>query len=257
MIMESKMTIIQHLEELRRRILISVIAILVITIIAFFFSDGILKVILLPSGGLQLKAFNIMDGFFIKWRIALYTGIALAFPVWAYQLIRFISPGLMQNERRVLFPALIGSLFLFALGSAFGFYMLWGMIRVLIQFFPVEVELLPSADEYISFVLFFLLACGVVFQLPTILIGLVQLRILSYDILRKQRKIAYFILFAFAEIITPVSDPIVAPLTVMAPLIVLYEVSIFFAKRIDKKREKEQSAELESLPTDSGLQESN
>jgi len=123
---------------------------------------------------------------------------------------------------------------------------LWKMIGVLMQFFPPNVDLLPSADSYISFVVFFLLSCGLAFQLPTILIMLVELRILNAQILQKQRRIAYFVLFAFAEIVTPVSDPIIAPLIVMVPLVVLYEVSIFFARRIDA-RERKIAADSQSV----------
>jgi len=240
----NSMPLMEHLEELRRRILISAIAILVVTLVAFFLSDWLLKIILLPSGGLQLRAFNLLDGFMIKWRLALYSGVLVAFPVWSYQLYRFVSPGMHENERRAIFPAMFGAMFLFVLGAAFGYYLLWEMIRVLIQLFPSEVQFLPAADDYISFVVFFLLACGLAFQLPTVLLLLVQLHILNTDILRKQRRIAYFILFAFAEIITPVSDPIVAPLTVMAPLIILYEVSIWLARRIEVRREKEAAKQL-------------
>ncbi|MGA2110928.1 MAG: twin-arginine translocase subunit TatC, partial [Anaerolineales bacterium] len=145
-------------------------------------------------------------------------------------------PGLLPNERRIIFPLLGGSLLLFLLGAAFGFYLLWGMIRVLVALIPSEVQFLPDADDYISFVTFFLLACGLAFQLPTIIILLVQLRILNSNLLKKQRRIAYFALFVFAEIITPVSDPIVAPLTVMIPLSILYEASIFLAARLEKGR---------------------
>jgi sec-independent protein translocase protein TatC len=190
----------------------------------------------LPSGGLQLRAFGLLDGFMIKWRLALYTGVVISFPVWAYELYSFISPGLLPNERRIIFPLLGGSLVLFLIGTAFGFYLLWGMIRVLVALIPSEVQFLPDADDYISFVTFFLLACGLAFQLPTIIIILVQLHILNSNLLKKQRRIAYFALFVFAEIITPVSDPIVAPLTVMIPLIILYEASIFLAARLEKRR---------------------
>lgn len=240
---DKPMSLIGHLEELRQRIIISAAAILIASVAAFFLSDTILRILLLPSGGLKLNAFSLMDGFMIKWHIGLYTGIVLAFPVWAYQLYRFVAPGMLEHERRVIFPALAGSLILFALGTLFGYYLLWGMIRVLVQFFPPEVQFLPSASDYISFVVFFLLACGLAFQLPVLLIILVQLRILSSDTLRKQRRIAYFVLFAFAEIVTPVSDPIVAPLTVMAPLVILYEISIRFARRIEAGR-KRSSEEL-------------
>jgi sec-independent protein translocase protein TatC len=234
-----EMTFTEHLEELRWRLIYSVVAILITTVIAFLFADSLLKLLILPSGGLQLKAFNLMDGFMIKWYIALAIGIALAFPVWGYQLYGFISLALKEEEKRVIVPVLIGSLVLFILGVIFGYYLLWGMIRVMREFFPSDIEFLPAADSYIQFVLFFLLACGIAFQLPTVLIGLVQLRIINSGLLRKYRKISYFALFVFSEIITPVSDPILAPLTVMVPLVVLYEISIWISRLIEKRRENQ------------------
>jgi sec-independent protein translocase protein TatC len=235
---EKYMNLFDHLEELRMRILYSGAAILLVTAIAFFFSDPLLKLLLLPSGGLQLKAFSLMDGFMIKWQIALYTGIVGAFPVWAYHVYRYISPGLKDNERQAIFTPLVAAFILFGLGALFGYYLLWGMIHVLIELFPREVQFLPAADDYLSFVIFFLLACGIAFQLPTVLVILVRLGVVNTALLRKQRRIAYFILFVFAEIITPVADPIVAPLTVMIPLIVLYEISIFSGQRIEAGRKK-------------------
>ncbi len=241
---DKSMSIIDHLEELRRRILVSVVAILLATAVAFIFSDALLNVILLPSGGLKLNAFSLMDGFFIKWRLALYTGIVVAFPVWAYEVYAFVHPGLLENEKRVLRPALVGSTLLFVLGALFGYYLLGGMIRVLVELLPTQVQFLPSADDYINFVAFFLLACGLAFELPTLLLVLVQLKLVSADLLRKHRRLAYFALFAFAEIITPIADPIIAPLTVMLPLVILYEVSIFLARRIEKRRKLKPSTDL-------------
>ena len=107
-----------------------------------------------------------------------------------------------------------------------------------------EVQFLPSADDYINFVAFFLLACGLAFQLPTLLLALVWLKLISADMLRRQRRLAYFALFAFAEIITPIADPIIAPLTVMLPLVILYEISVFLARRIEKRRRLEPSTDL-------------
>ncbi len=231
-----EMTFTDHLKEMRTRLIVSVVAILAATLAAFIFSDQLLKLILIPSGGLQLKAFSLIDGFMIKWRVSLYTGIAVAFPIWAYEIYSYIQPALYDEEKRMVFPMLVGSLVLFVLGTAFGYYLLSGMIRVLKQFFPPEVDFLPVADDYINFVVFFLLACGLAFQLPTLIIALVQLRIVNTGLLRKHRKIAYFVLFAFAEIITPVSDPIVAPLTVMGPLLLLYESSLLIGRRIEARR---------------------
>ena len=233
------MSLTDHLDELRTRIIYSAVAILVPTAVAFFFSDAILNLLILPSGGLKLNAFSLMDGFMIKWRVSLMTGVVLAFPVWAYQLYAYIRPGLFEHERRAIVWPLLGAAVLFIIGGLFGYYMLWGMIRVLIQFFPQQVVFLPAADDYISFVLFFMVACGLAFQLPTMILILAQLHFVNARLLQSQRRIAYFALFVFAEIVTPVSDPIVAPLTVMVPLLLLYELSIGLVKRLEAGRERE------------------
>jgi sec-independent protein translocase protein TatC len=241
------MGLLDHLEELRRRVLVSLLAILALTAVALIFSDTLLKVLLAPSGGLHLNAFSLMDGFLIRFRIALYLGVAVAFPIWGYELYRFVAPGLQERERQAVLPGLLASTGLFILGVIFGYVLLRTMIRVMVSFFPPEVAFLPVADDYLSFVVFFLLACGVAFQLPVVLTILVQLRILSVSILKKQRKIAYFVLFVFAEIVTPVTDPIVAPLVVLIPLVILYEGSILAAVRIEKRRLKNAEASQENI----------
>ena len=236
--LKKSMSFLDHLEELRKRILISLLAILIVTSVALIFSDTILKVLLIPAGGMKLNAFSLMDGFLIKFRIALYIGIGMAFPIWGYELYRFIGPGLHDNERKALLPGLFASTVLFILGVLFGYYLLSEMIKVMIALFPPEVAFLPAADDYISFVTFFLVACGVAFQLPVVLTILIQLRVLSVSVLKKQRRIAYFALFVFAEIATPVTDPIIAPLVVMIPLLLLYEASILVGVRIEAARMK-------------------
>jgi len=240
---EKSMPFLDHLEELRKRILVSLLAILIITSVALIFSDTILKVLLIPAGGMKLNAFSLMDGFLIKFRIALYIGIAMAFPIWGFELYRFIVPGLQEHERKSLLPGLLASSLLFILGVLFGYFLLREMIKVMIALFPPEVSFLPAADDYISFVTFFLVACGVAFQLPVVLTILVQLRILSAKILKKQRRIAYFALFVFAEIATPVTDPIIAPMVVMIPLVLLYEASIWVAVRIEAGRLKDSNSQ--------------
>jgi len=238
---DAVMPVLGHLSELRKRLIISIAAIGATVVVSFIFSDTILRALLLPLGQLHTKAFNLMDGFMIKWRISLYTGIVAAFPVWAYQVYQFIRPALYKQERNFIGPLILGSFFLFIAGMAFAFSLLSSMISTLLHFFPSEIEFMPSANDYISFSTFFIMACGLVFQLPPALVVLVQLRLLRAKTLSTQRRIAYFILFAFAEIITPVSDPIVAPLTVMCPLIVLYEISVFLAYRIERRRIKKES----------------
>ncbi len=195
---------------------------------------------------MRLKAFNLMDGFFVQMHIALFAGITLTVPIWLYQVYRFVLPGLYPRERKAVTPFLLSTILLFFAGIAFGYYMLKGMIKMLIWMFPPQLDFLPAADNYISFALFFLLLCGIVFLFPAVLILLVQLELLSTDVLRKQRKIAYFILFVLAEVITPVADPIVAPLTVMLPLLLLFEGSLLIGRRIERTRALRDTAEITS-----------
>lgn len=229
-------TLQDHLEELRRRIIVSAAAVAAAATGCFFLSDWLLRIMLLPSGGLELRAFNLLDGFMIRLRLALYAGAVVAFPVWAWQAARFVGPGLLPGERRRLVPFLAAALALFAAGTTFGYCLLGATIEVLIGLFPPQIEYLPSASDYLSFSAFFLLACGIAFQLPCILVLLVSFRAIRAESLRRRRKVAWFVLFAFAEIVTPVADPIVAPLAVMAPLVLLYEASVLVARRVEARR---------------------
>ena len=104
---EKSIPFLDHLEELRRRVLISLLAIIIVTSVALIFSNTILKILLIPAGGMNLNAFSLMDGFMIKLRIALYIGIAAAFPIWGFEIYQFIIPGLLDYQCRNLLPGLL------------------------------------------------------------------------------------------------------------------------------------------------------
>jgi sec-independent protein translocase protein TatC len=228
----ARMSFLGHLEELRRRVLFSLAALLAASAACFFAADPLLSLLLAPAGGLQLRAFGIMDGFLIKLRLAFVAGLVVSSPAWGSQVLGFVLPALEPRERRGLAFLLGTGVVLFAAGLVFGYSLLSTMIRVLVAIFPARVEYLPSASDYLSFVLFFLLACGAAFQLPVVVVLLVRFGIVRVQTLRRRRKIGWFVLFVFAELITPVTDPIVAPLTVLVPLIVLYEAGLLVAARI-------------------------
>jgi sec-independent protein translocase protein TatC len=223
------MSLVSHLEELRSRFIVALIAVAITTAIAFVFADYILVWLKIPAGAIILHVFSPMDGFFVKWRVALFTGIALAFPIWAYEIVAFIAPGLTDYERRVVMPLVFVAFMLFLLGVSFGYYLLFGMIGVLVALFGPQLEYFPAADAYMSFVTFFLLSTGIAFELPVVLYALVRLHLISIEMLKKQRRYFYFGMFVFAEIITPVSDPLIAPLTITLPMVVLYELTIIVA----------------------------
>ncbi len=225
---ENRMTWTEHFEELRLRIIKSAVPILIAAGLGFFLSDPILRILKAPAGAdFVINAFGPMDGFVIRWKIGLFAGVLLASPIWVYQLLAFILPGLTARERRFFIPVSIAVLALVILGTVFGYVLLSGMIRVMFAMFGHEIKYLPNASQYLSFVTLFMLACGLVFELPVVLLVLVRFGVVKPESLRKQRKIAYFLLFVFAEVITPVADPIVAPAIVMLPLVILYEGAIF------------------------------
>jgi sec-independent protein translocase protein TatC len=231
---EKRMDIVGHLEELRSRLIICLVALAVTTTLAYFFSDTILNILRAPAGNMTLKAFSPLDGFMIRFRVALYGGIFLAAPVWIFQAMRFIEPALYPHEKRYIFPAVIAMVVLFLTGNVFGYLILLNMFGPLTGMFGVPgespIEYFSAADPYIAFVVYFLLATGLGFELPIILFVLIKLGIISPEFLRKQRKIAWFIIFVIAQLITPVSDPIVAPTLVMIPMILLFEGALFLAR---------------------------
>jgi sec-independent protein translocase protein TatC len=149
---EKRMGVLDHLEELRSRLIIAIIAILVTTTLAYIFSDAILAFLRAPAGDIKLQAFSPLDGFMIRFRVALYGGIALAAPIWIYQLVRYIEPALLPQEKRFIVPVVAAMVVLFLLGNAFGYVMLFSMMGVFISMFGSELNYLPSAVQYIAFV---------------------------------------------------------------------------------------------------------
>jgi len=232
---EKRMGVLEHIEELRNRLIIALLAILVTTMLAYVFSDAILEVLTRPAGGLKLVALSPMDGFMIRFRIALYGGLALAAPVWIYQLVRYLEPALLPNEKRYMIPGVAAMVVLFLLGNVFGYVMLANMLTVMLAMFGTSLTYLPSADQYISFVVYFLVAVGISFELPIVILVLMKLGLVSPEFLRRQRRIVYFVIFVFAELVTPVADPIVAPMVVMLPMVILFELALFLARFVVPK----------------------
>ncbi len=230
------MGLIERLEEIRNRLMISLAALLVTATLAYIFSDALLHVLIAPASTItQLVAFSPLDGFMIRFRVALYGGLVLAAPVWIFQLLRFVTPALKPKEKRLLLPGIAAAVILFLLGNLFGYLMLTNMMTVLFAMFGSELNYIPNAGQYVSFVVYFLIATGLAFEMPIVILVLIKLGVLTPETLRKQRKIAYFVIFIFAELITPVADPIVAPLAVMLPMGILFELALVAARFVVPK----------------------
>ncbi len=227
-----KLTIIEHLEELRKRLIISVFALLVATALSFAFTGKLLEVLLIPSGGIKPVFLRPTEMFITYFKVALIGGMALAMPVIVYEVIRFVVPGLKTNEKKYLYVVIPGATFLFVLGLAFGFVVLLPFaLRYLLTFGGDIASALISIDEYVSFVTTLLLWMGLAFETPMVIVGLAKMGVVTHKQLRSYWKYALVGAFVIAAIITPTPDPFNQVL-VAGPLYLLYEVGVLFARLV-------------------------
>jgi len=237
------MTIIEHLQELRTRILISLIAVALGTIAGWILYPQVFHILIHsyqqacrqlpkkihPIKCTQLVVNGVLEPFIIRFKISLFTGLAFALPVVLYELWAFITPGLTSRERRYAVPFVLSSVALFALGGWFAFWTLPRGLHFLLGFAGNTLAILLTANKYISFVLLMVFAFGISFEFPLVLIFLTWVRVLSSRRLRQWRRMAYLSITIFAAVITPSQDPY-TQLAMMVPMIVFYEVAIWVSR---------------------------
>jgi len=226
----SVMSLVDHLTELRRRLIISGLAVVAGTVVGFFLTPGLIGLLKAPIPGALV--FTTLGGaFFLQLKLALLVGIALAFPVVLYQLWAFVAPGLTARERRAARPWIPLALLFFVLGIAVAYIALPFTAAFLLSF---EIE--DVIEEYFSFVTLMFLAFGVVMQFPILLVLLSKLGILSVQRLRRSRRYVLLGMVIVAVVITPGGDP-VSPALMTAVMYVLYEVSILILSRSASREE--------------------
>ncbi len=223
------MTVIEHLEALRRALIISLAAWAVTTIAAFFVSGKVLSFLVARAGVGQAIYLHPAGGIITELQVALYVGLVLAAPVVIQQIWWFVSPGLHKHERRLTLPLIVATIFFFGLGVAAAVYALPLYIRVLDAFAPAHVVYLPDISELIGFILTMVIGFGLVFELPVVLVVLGMLRIVSSRWLYKNRPWWFIGLALIANFLTPGVDPL-TPLIMFVPLYVFYEGSALVLK---------------------------
>jgi len=227
---EARMSVIEHLEELRQRLIKATTALAITTIFSVLFAKRILQALIVPLGGNLPQAVRPTETFVIFMKVALMSGLALAMPVIVYQFIRFIVPGLTKQERRYLYIIVPGATILFIAGILFAYFLMIPFaVRYLYGFLGDVVRQDWTIDYYISFVVTFLVAIGLIFQTPLVVFILAKLGVISQKTLARNRKYAIVAAFVIAAIITPTPDPFNQTL-VAAPLIILYEVGVLLAR---------------------------
>jgi len=251
----SRAPLLEHLTELRSRLIFSLVALGIAALGCFFVAQPIYDFLLAPFAAkaeavrgapLELIFTAPMEFFFAKVKLALFAGIFLAFPVIAWQVYSFVAPGLYKQERGAFWPFLVVAPLLFATGAAFVYILMLPMLaRFSISQEQIDsgvatIKLLPKVSEYLSLVMALMLAFGISFQLPVILTLLAKIGLVSAQMLISGRKYAIVAILAFAAVFTP--PDIISQLLLTGPVYLLYEVSIFCVKLIEKKQDKQDAA---------------
>ena len=237
----SAMSLVDHLEELRWRIFKALIAIAVGTIVAFIFRDQIVHFLSLPlpksadsiTRGKPIVT-GITEGFSVFLLISIAAGFILALPVVLYQTWAFISPGLLEKEKKYAVPFIVIGVILFAIGVSLGYIVLQYPVQWLVTFGSDSFAELVSAGSYFTFVAFFMLAFGLVFELPLVLTFLAQVDLITVQTLTKKRATSHIGMWVAATILTPGAD-LYSPIFLGVSMSFLYELSIIFIRFTTKK----------------------
>ncbi len=236
---DSKAPLLDHLIELRRRLVWSILALLVTFGVSFYFVDYIFAILVhplanaFPAGEGKLVYTKLYEAFFVEVKLSMFAGFFFAFPIIATQIWRFVAPGLYKNEKRAFLPFLMATPVLFVGGAALAYFV---VMPTAFEFFlgfqgptgGLALTALPSTDEYLSLVMQFIFAFGISFQLPILVLLLHRAGIVTYDQLVKARRYMIVVAFVIAAIFTP--PDVFSQVMLAVPLILLFEGALLVIK---------------------------
>jgi sec-independent protein translocase protein TatC len=229
------MSVYDHLEELRRRLLVALAAVLAGTAASFAFATRILVFLERPMHGYPLHFTAPLEPLFALLKISVGVGLIVAGPVVVYQAIAFVLPALTRRERRLLFAYLPLATALFFMGLAFGFFVFIPLVlSAMFRLSGAQLQPILTVGAYTSFLISFMLPFGVVFELPVVVTLLVKLDVLTAETLARGRRWALLVSAFVAAVFAP-PDP-VTPLVMAAPIYLLYEVSVWVARIVGRRR---------------------
>jgi len=256
---DKELSLVAHLTELRDRLMVASIAVVITTALAFVFSVDIIRILLVPvncsflhidsshfpflvpeyscvENRAKLIALSPTENFTTFMRVSLFSGLALAMPVILYEIYAYVDPALLPNERRFIRWSGLPVLGLFLGGMAFCYFILLpNAIKFLISFGSDVIENQLRASDYISFVTTFILGVGLVFEVPVIIYTLVRVGVVQRSFLTKQRRYVVLLVFVAGAILTPTPDPFNQTL-VAIPMYLLFELGLFLARFVPKRQ---------------------
>jgi sec-independent protein translocase protein TatC len=243
---EDKMPFTQHLEELRKRLVICAVAVGIGFVISYAFKEKIFEVLMQPwikampkDHAAQLIYTAPHEAFFTYMKVSFIAGFGLAVPVILFQFWRFIAPGLYENEKRYLLPIVFLSSLFFLGGALFGYFFVFPVgFQFFTSFANEYITPMVSTREFLTFTTRLLLAFGFVFELPIFAFFLAKLGLINSKFLKRQRKIAVVIIFIVAAVLTPGPD-VFSQLLMAGPLLLLYELSVWIVHIFGRKEEDE------------------
>jgi sec-independent protein translocase protein TatC len=247
---DDKAPFTEHLDELRKRLIICFIAVAVGFVLTYAFKETLFQILTRPlvkvmQTGDHMMYTGLAEAFFTYLKVAFLAGIILATPVLFYQFWMFVAPGLYAKERKLLLPVVCLSSIFFVGGALFGYFVVFPLgFKFFLSFATETIRPMPSMREYLSFSAKLLLAFGLAFELPLVLTFLARLGIVSVDFLKKNRKYAVLLFFIGSAILTP--PDVVSQVMMALPLMGLYELSIVGARIFGKKRAAEEEEEEET-----------
>ena len=249
---ETRAPLMEHLVELRRRLIWSFVALIAAFFLCFYFADRIFAFLAqpligaFPAGEGRVIFTKLYEAFFVEVRVAFFAAFFLAFPVIANQIWAFVAPGLYAKEKRAFLPFLVATPVLFLMGAALAYYVVMPTaIRFLLSYQGnlggIEQEALPSIGEYLSFVMHFILAFGIAFLLPVLLMLIERAGLVTRDQLARGRRYAILVAFLISAVATP--PDVLSQFMLAIPLILLYEISLVAIWFTERRRAKAPAAE--------------